>query len=421
MRPGWFYLVIPYYIIRNSLLSFVPLYILSLGGNVVHVGLAMAGFSLMLIPSSVISGKLADATGRRRPILLASYAGQLLSTLAMAIFRSVEGVIAALASYSFFSALAPPVFGLLLMETLPKELWGEGNSISFQYMIYGYILGLLPGIPLLLWYPLDLFILVPLAASSCAIPMSLKLVAEPRIALERRALTLSLEALLHRLVLLPSIYIRVPRPWEFKRAFKGLGHRMTSDVPIIMLSASLFFLAVNLFFTSFIPFLKSNGLSHVEVISLYLFMYVVNAIASIRRLRERSQAGDVGILVEYLSLRAIAFMFGALAAAHFSGRELIYSTLFLFLLVGISFTHIYVGYNSLLFKHLPRERQGGLLGVYSALTNLTMFLGSLASGYISYSIGYFYTFFLASVVVFLASIMLEWHFKPHREELEEFI
>ena len=421
MRPGWFYLVIPHYIIQNSILSFVPLYILFLGGNVVHVGLAMAAFNLMLIPSSILAGKLADITGRRRPILIFSYAGQLLSIILLASIKSIEATILSLALYSFFSALAPPIFGLLLMETLPKKLWGEGNSLSFQYMIYGYILGLLPGIPLLLWYPLDFFILVPFSASLAAFIMGFKLVPEPKVAFERRALALSFDALLHRLSHLPFIYIRVPRPWEFKRAFKGLGSKIAGDIPIIMLSASSFFLAVNLFFTSFIPFLKSNGLSYVEIISLYLFMYVINAVASIRRLRERSQSGDVGILVEYLSLRAIAFLFGAITSFHFSGRELVYSTLMLFLLVGISFTHIFVGYNSLLFNHLPRERKGGLLGVYSALSNLMMFLGSLASGYLSYSLGYFYTFFLSSVFVFLASIMLEWHFKPHREELEDFI
>jgi MFS family permease len=75
--------------------------------------------------------------------------------------------------------------------------------------------------------------------------------------------------------------------------------------------------------------------------------------------------------------------------------------------------------NALLYRFLPKEGQGGTLGVYSALNSIAMFLGSFLSGNISFFLGYPVTFLLSSIALFGAASLFEWHFKPRRTVDEE--
>jgi len=186
-----------------------------------------------------------------------------------------------------------------------------------------------------------------------------------------------------------------------------------------MITNALFFLGANLFFTSYTPFLKANNLSYFEITGLDLYVTVINALASTHMLSGFSKKGEPGTIVEFLSLRAIAFLFGALASIYFTGRPVIYVTLLLYLLIGMAYTNITIGMNSLLYRFLPAGRQGGTLGVYSALNSIAMFLGSFLSGNISFFLGYPVTFLLSSIALFGAASLFEWHFKPTRGEEEE--
>jgi hypothetical protein len=86
------------------------------------------------------------------------------------------------------------------------------------------------------------------------------------------------------------------------------------------------------------------------------------------------------MIVEFMSLRAIAFLFGAIESLYFFGRSVLYATLLLYLLIGMAYTNITIGINALLYRFLPKEGQGATLGVYSALNSIAMFLGSSSVG-----------------------------------------
>jgi MFS family permease len=76
--------------------------------------------------------------------------------------------------------------------------------------------------------------------------------------------------------------------------------------------------------------------------------------------------------------------FGAIESLYFFGHSVLYVTLLLYLLIGMAYTNITIGMNALLYRFLPKEGQGGTLGVYSALNSIAMFLGSFLRGYISF-------------------------------------
>ncbi|MDG7042063.1 MAG: MFS transporter, partial [Nitrososphaerota archaeon] len=129
--PRWFYFLIPFYAIQEIIYTFTPIYILHLGGNVVDVGIAVALYSIAYMPASIIGGKLADTLGKRRSLALLGLTFQAVSLVGMSLLRSIYSIEGFFTLYSFGYSITIPIVGLLVMETLPKEKWGEGNSISF--------------------------------------------------------------------------------------------------------------------------------------------------------------------------------------------------------------------------------------------------------------------------------------------------
>ncbi len=419
LKPRWLYAIIPFYAIQSCIGTYITLRILDLGGSVISVGLASSAYNISLIPSAFIGGRIADYVGKRRPILALSAVGQLLTLSIIAMTGDVNFMIGFYAIYSFFSSFSPTIFSLLLMDTVSKENLGEGSAFSFRYMIYGSLTGNALSFLVLTSLPLTAVALLPIAFSTALILACLVLVQDSKMKTERQAITINPDALISRLTHLPVLLLKVPKVEDFRELVNGARSTVTRDIPLIMATNALFFLGANLFFTSYTPFLKANNLSYLEITGLNIFITCINGLAASQRLSGFSKKGDPGMVVEFLSLRAMAFLFGAIESLYFFGHDVLYVTLLLYLLIGMAYTNITIGMTSLLYKFLPREGQGGTLGVYSAINSVAMFLGSFLSGTISFFLGYPVTFLFASITLFGSASLLEWHFKPKRAVDEE--
>jgi len=414
LKPRWLYAIIPFYAIQSCIGTYVTLRILDLGGSVIAVGLASSAYNLSLIPSAFIVGRLADYLGKRRPILILSAVGQLMTLSLIAMTGEVNFIIGFYAIYSFFSSFSPTVFSLLLMDTVAKENLSEGSALSFKYMIYGSLTGNALGFVVLTALPLTAMALLPIAFSSTLIVLSLITVKEVKAVTARQAITLNPEALITRLTHLPVLLLKTPKVDDLKGIMQDARSTVRRDIPIIMATNALFFLGANLFFTSYTPFLKSNALTNLEITGLSIFMTCINGLASSQRLSGFSKEGNPGLVIEFLSLRGMAFLFAAICSLYFAGHDVLYVTLLLYLLIGMAYTNITIGMNALLYRYLPREGQGQTLGLYSAMGSIAMFLGSFLSGNISFFFSYSVTFLLSSIALFLAASLFEWHFKPKR-------
>ena len=417
--PRWLYAIIPFYAIQSCIGTYVTLRILDLGGSVISIGLASSAYNIVLIPSAFIGGRLADYVGKRRPLLALSAVGQLLTLSLIAMSTDVNLMIGFYAIYSFFSSLSPTVFSLLLMDTVLKENLGEGSALSFKYMIYGSLAGNALGFIVLTSLPLTAVALLPIAFSSILLVLSLILVKDAKAATERQAITFNADALIARLTHFPVLLLKTPKVEDIRGLVSDARSAMTRDIPLIMVTNALFFLGANLFFTSYTPFLKANNLTYLEITGLNIFITCINGLASTKRFSGFSKKGDPGMVVEFLSLRAIAFLFAAIESLYFFGHDVLYVTLLLYLLIGMAYTNITIGMNALLYRFLPKEGQGGTLGIYSAIGSVAMFLGSFLSGNISFFFGYSVTFLISSIALFGAASLFEWHFKPLRTVDEE--
>jgi MFS family permease len=79
------------------------------------------------------------------------------------------------------------------------------------------------------------------------------------------------------------------------------------------------------------------------------------------------------------------------------------------LAAGFAYSVYYTASNTMVFNTLRGGRQGSSLGVYSALVGIATLLGSLASGFTSFFLGYSTTFIVAAVFLgfsaWLASLL----------------
>ncbi|MDP8023116.1 MAG: MFS transporter [Nitrososphaeria archaeon] len=414
-RPAWFNFLIPYYAAQEIVVNIVPLYILYLGGNVIEVGYALALYNIVPIFTSILSGRLSDVTGMRRNLITISLGITLIAFLIMYFVKTIAGVIIATTLFSFGFSFAIPVIGLLLTETLPKNMWGQGNSWSFMFMLTGYIAGMIPTIIVSIKFPIFYGLYIIIMYLMLAFLFNYLYVKDPPIAFERRSEVRNFNLFLHRILKWPAMTLRAPRLSDFK-ILKSMKSSVALQLPVIIAASSMFFLATNLFFTSYSPYLVYNKIPYWMVLTVSTYILIVNSIGMLPKIRQRAQKADVAFIVDMLLIRVIGAISASVVASYVYGMGSFYITFLIFTILGLAYTPIYVGLSSLLYYNLPTINQGATLGVYSSFVNLSLFLGSLFSGYISYYGGYSFTFFVAGLFFMFSAIILEWFYKVHERE-----
>jgi Major Facilitator Superfamily. len=215
-RPSWFNFLIPYYAAQEIVVNIVPLYILYLGGNVIEVGYALALYNIIPIFTSIVSGRLADVTGMRRNMITASLIITLVAFFIMYFIKTILGIIVATTLFSFGFSFAIPVIGLLLTETLPKNMWGQGNSWSFMFMLTGYIIGMIPTILVSIKLPIFYGVYIIFTYLMLAFLFNYFYVKDPPVAFERRSEVRNFNLFLHRILKWPAMTLRAPRLSDFK-------------------------------------------------------------------------------------------------------------------------------------------------------------------------------------------------------------
>ncbi len=414
-RPAWFNFLIPYYAAQEIVVNIIPLYILYLGGNVIEVGYALALYNIIPIFTSIISGRLSDITGMRRNLITVSLGITLIAFFIMYFVKTIAGVIIATALFSFGFSFAIPVIGLLLTETLPKNMWGQGNSWSFMFMLIGYIVGMIPTIIVSIIFPIFYGFYIIAVYLIFAFLFNYFYIKDPPVAFERRSEVRNFNLFLHRILKWPAMTLRAPRLSDFK-ILKTMKSSVSLQLPIIIASSSMFFLATNIFFTSYSPYLVYNKIPYWMVLTVSTYILIVNSVGMLPKIRQKAQQADIAFIVDMLLIRVIGAISASIVASYVYGMGSFYITFLIFTILGLAYTPIYVGLSSLLYYNLPTINQGATLGVYSSFVNLSLFLGSLFSGYISYYAGYSFTFFVAALFFMFSAIILEWFYKVHERE-----
>src|SRR5579883_636298 len=409
---NWLTVLVPFNAVTQAISVYVPLQILALGGNVVQVGYAAVVYNLALIPAPLLWGYVCDATGRRRIVILAGCLLLLAAGVGLYFSSSVLQVIAFYAAVAHSVGMLSPSINLLLMEKLPKDEWGKGYTSQNWYTFIGQIIGSATGIPWVLYFPLHTF-------SMASVLIAAALVKDAKVAVERRAMVLTAQGFLARIGQIPLIFLRLPKYSDFLSVIRSARQSLTRELPVIFLASMLFNASANLFFTSYTPYLKENSLSDSSIFFLSMYIIIVNAIVS-RVIIQRFKGGVSHLTASNaLLFRSLGMMIAAAFAIFVFGKDVFFTTLLVYSMLGSAFVYINVNLNTLLFKALPPGKQGGMLGVWSSLNGMALLAGALASGFISFYLGYSITFFAASILIMLSSIILDSYYGVTRGMMKE--
>jgi MFS family permease len=108
-----------------------------------------------------------------------------------------------------------------------------------------------------------------------------------------------------------------------------------------------------------------------------------------------------------IALRAAALVLLGVFVYFFAGAWLVLPAMLAYgLAAGIAYAVYYTASNTMVFNSLSPRRNGSTLGVYSALAGAATMLGSFASGFLSFYLGFHVTFIVAAVCLVISAWLL---------------
>lgn len=395
---GWIYSTLPINIALGPIGTLIQLYILDLHGTVIDIGLAITLFNAVSIPAAIVWGIATDRLRKRKTVIVASYAIMAGMFILLFFAKTIYGIEILYAVISFFSSAAATPLNLLIMETQQKSRWTSAFARLSMISSIGVTLGFLLGVAWGDFLPLHL-ILIPLAifsiSSALVAAVSIK---EPVIGFEREMIVMVRRSFYERLLALPILFFKIPRPSDFKKVFKGMKFELTREPLLLYLSIIAFYLGSGIFNTSIVPSLYHAQVTKSEVFLIFLAGMIVQSIAfhSISPRAEKRNLKDTAI--GGLVLRSVSYGLMGISAYLLIGLAYVGANLVLYpLAAGIAYAAYYAASNVMVFNTLGADKQGSMLGVYSALVGFATMIGSLVSGFISFYAGYSATFIIAGL------------------------
>jgi len=405
----WMWLVLPVNLALGPLGTLVTLEIISRGGNSLEVGLVMTLGNLVQIPAAMIWGLMSDRFDRKW-VALTSFG--LTGTL-MTLFPYARGLSALAALYPaviFFSVGYGTPFNLLIMETCEKRKWAGEFSRMSMLAALGVVVGLVISSAAVLFVKVDVLLQILSASMLASFTAGVRLIPRSRIHLERVAIVHFKESFITRLKILPLFFLHPPDPHHFKMfRLSRLTRKPVNFVPLLYIGISLFYLSASIFYTVYPVALEERGLNDSEVLGVIALATGIQALIYMKtgdlvdRLTEQKTA------VLSLSLRGVSQILMALIINWLTGFPVLVLNLLLNSLAsGIGFPLFNTASNTLIFKVVGERSHGRGLGVYSTLTGVALFTGSLASGYLAHFTGYLTTFSIAGLLLLASSAIFRY-------------
>jgi MFS family permease len=402
----WVYSVFPVSLATGSVGTIVQLYLIEINGvqqGTLYVSLAVAIFNAIGIPASIFWGFATDRFHRRKVMIAASYAALALVLVSFYFDKSTAGTVATYALFSFISSASATPLNLLIMETEQKGNWpGAFAKLSMMSSV-GTVAGLLLSMVWVEALPL-LLLSLPLAIFSLASAvLAVLTIKEPSFVLEQQTMVLRKPSFYQRLLALPVIFFSIPKPSDFRRVFRGLRYGLTSYLPLFYLSTTLFYLSSGLFNTSFVPAMRSVGLSEAVIFAVVLAGMSVQTV-SFQFAGKYVEGRSLELSsVQGLLLRGVCYAGIGVVALFATGVLFLMPVLVLYPIAGgVAFAAYYTASNTMMFNTVEKKNPGAALGVYSAVVGLASTVGSLISGLTSYYLGFTVTFTCASMLLYLA-------------------
>ncbi|MEM3553539.1 MAG: MFS transporter [Candidatus Bathyarchaeia archaeon] len=370
---------------------FLPLYIMSIGGSLLDIGVMTFTASLASIPAFFFWGYLCDKTQHYKRYILLSF----LSTSILLYFfthpTNVNVLIALYVIISVFHAAHEPPKNVLIAEFYTRDEWEKAYALYEGLTEIGWLTGLCIGIFIFSSASFDAktTLLICSGSNFLAFLLSLFLVADPIIVVERGLVNIEKSvSFVHKGATLAS------------KILEGLPvhiHLKVENVYAFCGGLMLFSFAANILFTP-LPVFFSKDLN-LPTYMVYA-IYVSNSAASTvgyflarKRLEQYEERARLQKIVWMRSLLAI--LLAGFTVLSFGTA--IFATLIL-TLMGFVYALYHVSVLSLSMELIP----AGKAGVFDVLVSVGGAIGAFTGPFVAQTLGFTYAFLFAGAAFLLA-------------------
>jgi hypothetical protein len=399
---------LPANIAYAPLATFVPLYILAIGGNVVQVALAAVAFNAVAMSTSFIWGKISDDTRQRKSLILVSYIAITILLTGMYYAHSIYGIMLLYAGIGIFQP-ASNTYNLLVMETDRKENWSRNLTKLQAIGNIGVIIGLAIAAAIAGIYGLHLVLEAFVAASVISIVFAAAFVIEPEVhpRIERSLLNRINDALLlmltypFRFVHMPKLHLEIKYMFKLHSA-RHVARSLGTPIALLCIAWFMYNIGMSMLNTEYSASLAVHGLSKSPIFTIMLAGMVLQTVMFYysKRIIGSEVSGRMGAAA--VALRGIAYTmigtsFLASGLAFFSYNIITYT-----IAIGIAYPLYFTSSYMLLLNSLGDERKGGMIGLYSGIGWIGYFLGAAVAAGAVTQYGFMRYYMISSIPLFAA-------------------
>jgi MFS family permease len=406
------YTIIPLSAIGSGLSIFIPLYILSANGTVFDVGIAIALYSLVSIPSALFWGRITDKIGRNKPFIVLSLVFTIPIIAMFFLFNGVTQAYIYYAMYAVVATAASPAINILIMGTRKSSNTPRSFGRYSLFLLVGAAVAFLLGVAILT-NNLMLYTYFLLGFNIAAIILGLLLIKEhPRKAISesKRKAAHRTYPILNTLTNLPALLLGYT---FIEHMLSNLKNKNTKSIYQLMVAIALFNLGFYIFYASFIPFQRVSGLtySNIFVISLANVLAQILLFIMIIRLKRFN-------LQKYylcsITLIGTAYLI-AMLSEFFPLGLFYYINMSAYVIVGLSFGLWNLSSAVLLYDKIRGIKEGYYIGVWASFLGGSAVIGSFISGFISSNYGYIFTFAAAALIAIASGMVFATEFARNKK------
>ncbi|MGC8646551.1 MAG: MFS transporter [Thermoplasmata archaeon] len=407
-RMKWIYAILFSSMAQGPISTILTLYLISnphISHGEIYISLMISGGTIASIISTYLFGKITDKISNKNYIIIFSYIGVSFTIFIFLFLINPLLIVLNYFLYSFFSSAPSAPINIIIMETVEENLWKKAFSNLQFAASFGSTLGFIISFSFTFKFYVMSLLYISFILSVVSLILIILLLPKPRRKIDRREFLMNIYVYLSRAFSNPFIYVRLTNE-SFWKTIKNINFEKIKNDNITYLSIAtfIFYIGSGLFNTMYPAAIRvktdSDFMSFL-ILSVGMIIQTSTYLLIWKKTKFFAKSDNLikSLFGRGLSYLAISFSF-MFPISLFIGVNLIFYPI----AAGLAFSIFYTVSNIIAFEIIGNNARGRKMGLYTAMIQIGVFVGSLLSGYISESYGYTLDFIFASFFVLISSI-----------------
>ncbi|MEM1625099.1 MAG: MFS transporter [Candidatus Nezhaarchaeales archaeon] len=376
----------------SLLLILLPLYVVSIGGSLIDIGIMCMMGQLVTIPASMFWGYACDRARSYKLFILLSFLSLSIATYFLIMVTKVSHLIALYVLLSIFHSAHGPPRNALIAELYTYEEWKRSFAVFEEFAEVGRLIGLLAG-AYISFSGASTTSLIILCGSLhiAAFLMSIVLIRDPILILERRLIAMK-----------RAVDLVDRGTYAFCRALNGFPSAYSLkevDAKAFCVGLTLFQAASSMLFTPMPVFLlRELALEQGLVFTIYTLNSLGVVLGYLYLIYRSDENAEKASLLKKVVLLRSATVFLMLIALSSTFNVAIITALLT--LLGYLYALFYACVLTISMELLPPKK----VGLTDAIMNLGSVCGAFIGPLIADKVGFNYMFLLSGLTFFASFI-----------------